>query len=195
MFAHAAARASAAGDIYSDHYFDKMTQELQKFGWNIIDASNIDYIPPKQLFSISDIVVSTGGEKGLDIFEKILIGMKKANTSNLKSFCGFWWNHVYLGRNEYALAAALLPKNRNNMLSNPKVKCIYYSFNIIQDEQLFTDEWVSLFTKYEYKKLIFKIKYYEMELTMDIYNQYKDKLEEKLASKKKEHIDMVKMDL
>lgn len=186
-FAQAAAR-KVSKDVTSDAYFEKLTSEYGKIGWNITQADDVKYekdadeITPKSIVdSLLDSYMEESAQKQLSG----LLDAIQEDSAGIHNFSTFWWNSASTDVEKTSIAMGQVSV-RNNTAS---FTSLFYTFNFN------SESWRGLFVDHSEAELLVKAKFLRMELNMDIYNTYKSDLTDKLGEKIKEHIDTTELDL
>jgi hypothetical protein len=180
MFGQAAARA-VNPDPASGQYFDAMTQELAKIGWNITNAGKLNYnqqaakISPAGIVSqILDPYLSQQQQKELG---GILNAIQQPD-GGIHNFVEFFWRHAHTQANRANMALGPL----TNVNNAPDIKLVYYSFDYDADTR------GSLFVEIDSAKLAVSAYNLEMNLNMAQYNAVSADLISRLSSKVDEHV-------
>jgi hypothetical protein len=186
-FAQAYAR-KINSDASSRTYFDAMTHELQRLGWNVTDAGKVDYHQQANKIEPADIVklilhpyLSSDEQNELD---GILDAIQQPNV-RITNFLDFFWKKASTTANKTNMAMG--PLKVVNNASN--ISMIYYGFNFS------ADSWRSLFVQHDSAGLDVNAFNLEMNLNMGLYNQIKGDIIDKLTGHLEDHIKDTPLDL
>jgi hypothetical protein len=186
-FAQAIAR-TVNNDPSTEAYFDAMTSELAKLGWNITDSGNEAFTQTANQIAPASIVTSIL-DSYLDPDEKAalsgILNVFQQPTSGINDFLTFWWNKGSTGGSKSNMAMGPL-KVVNNAVD---VTLIYYSFNFS------AESWRALFVARDSADLDVTAYHLRMNLDMALYNQISGGLIQKLAGQTANHIATAKLDL
>ncbi len=186
-FAQAAARA-VNSDPASEAYFNEMTGELAKLGWNITEAGKLAYNHSAEKISPAGVVKSIINPYLSPDKQKELAGILGAIQQpdvSVKNFVDFFWgkSHTDAHKANMAMGPLTVVNNASD------IQMIFYSFDFDATDTR------SLFVEIDSAKLGVTAYNLEMNLNMALYDRIKDELIHRLAGKEKEHIKDTTLDI
>jgi len=126
MFAQAAAR-TVNSDPSTEAYYEAMTQQLMKLGWNVTESGKLNYdqqasrISPAQIVGgILNPYLSPDQQSQLGG----LLAQIQQPDDSIKGFVDFWWRSAHTNASQASMALGPLVANQNA----PEVSMIFYSF-------------------------------------------------------------------
>lgn len=186
-FAQAHAR-TVNSDPSTQAYFDAMTQEQMKIGWNVTDASKLDYNQQAGRITPAAIVKSilnpflTASQQGamaglLDVIEQ--------PNADVTNFVTFFHNKATSAANQHSMAMGILTEVNNSA----DIEMVYYGFEFDAS----AERW--LFVEVDAASLAVSAYHLKMNLNLALYNDIKNDLISRLQGKVDEHIASTTLDL
>lgn len=186
-FAQAVARGVNA-DPASQAYFNAMTQELAKLGWNITNSGETKYHQHANKIAPAAIVKSITYpylDKSSQAQLAGVLDVIKAPDTSVTGFVDFFWKKSQVQASKTNMAMGKLV----SYLNTPQITLLFYTFNFSDTSTR------SLFVEVSDADLVNNIWNITMNLNMVLYNGYKAALIAKLAGKEADHIANAKVDL
>jgi|694.fasta_scaffold52909_3 hypothetical protein len=188
-FANAAAR-TVSKDTQSEVYFNKMTLELSRVGWNITQSDKLtyhigssgSYVPSSVVSTLLDSYLSPEQQKQT----KGLLDAIKNPDNSIKDFLTFWWSK---SSPTDASKTSMSFGPLQAYLGSPDVTVIWYYFNY------HAEGWRSLFVEQKSSDLQVDARFLRMNLNMGLYNSVKNELITKLSGKITDHVKEETLDL
>lgn len=186
-FAQAHAR-TVNSDPSTQAYFDAMTQELMKLGWNVTEANKLDYEQQATSITPAAIVKSILNPFLTPPQQAAMAGLLdviQQPNAGVTNFITFWHNKASTSAHQHNMAMGTLTEK----LNSADLEMVYYSF----DFDASAERW--LFVEVDSASLGVNAYHLEMNLNLPLYNAVKDELIKRLTGKVDEHIQETTLDL
>jgi hypothetical protein len=175
-------------DPSTEAYFNAMTQELMKLGWNVTASGRTKLDQIANRISPAGIVKSILYPYLPPDKQQRLGGLLDAiNQPDVKitGFMDFWWKKasVHAGTTNMAMGPLIEVNNASN------ITMIYYGFNYS------ADSWRSMFVEQSSAALNVSAYNLQMNLNMALYNSVKNQIIAKITGKEVNHIATTVVDL
>jgi len=175
-------------DPSTPEYFDAMTQELMKDGWNVIEANKLDYTQQAASITPAAIVKSILNPFLTPSQQNAVAGLLdviQQPNAGVTNFVTFWHNKATTGAHSHNMAMGTLTEK----LNSADVEMVYYSF----DFDASAERW--LFVEVDSASLDVNAYHLEMNLNLSLYNAVKGDLIKRLTGKIEAHIASETLDL
>lgn len=186
-FAQAYAR-TVNSDPSTQEYFEAMTQEQMKIGWNVTDASKLAYKQQAGRITPAEIVQSILNPYLTSAQQSEIAGLLNAikqPSAGVTNFVTFFHNKASTSASKHSMAMGTLTEVNNSA----DIEMVYYGF----DFDASAERW--LFVEVDSASLAVDAYHLKMNLNLTLYNSIKDDLINRLAGKVDQHIASTTLDL
>lgn len=175
-------------DPSTETYFEAMTQELMKIGWNVEEATKLKLnqqagtiVPVNIVKSVLNPFLTPEQQNGV----AGLVNAIQQPDAGVKNFVTFWHNKASTSASQHNMAMGALTDVNNAS----DIQMVYYSFDFAAS----AERW--LFVEVDAAQLGIAAYHLKMNLNMALYDEVKNGLISKLEGHVKDHIAETTLDL